>query len=171
MKKLAILAALGAVFTLGATGGALADHHGEKLADAFKKADKDSDGTLDKEEAKALKGVSKHFDEIDFDKSGTVSMEEITAHLNSMKKEMHAKGEQNFKKADKDNDGTLDKEEAKALPRVSKNFDAIDTGKDGTVSMEEIHNFMKSMKGGTKGKHGHDDMHEGMHGDKDEKGK
>lgn len=167
MKKLTILAALGAVLSLGAMGAALADHHGEKLADAFKKADKDSDGTLDKEEAKAMKGVSKHFDAIDFDKDGTVSMEEITAHLNSMKKEMHAKGEKNFKKADKDNDGTLDKEEAKALPRVSKNFDAIDADKDGTVSMEEIHTFMKSKKGGKGGKHGHDDMHEGMHDDKD----
>jgi len=49
-----------------------------------------------------------------------------------------------FKAADKDNDGTLDKEEAKALPRVSKNFDAIDTDKDGTVSMDEIKAFMKA---------------------------
>ena len=144
MKKLTLLATLGAALSLGITGAALADHHGEKLADAFKKADKDSDGTLDKDEAKALKGVSKHFDAIDFDKSGTVSMEEITAHLNSMKKEMHAKGEKNFKKADKDNDGTLDKDEAKALPRVAKNFDAIDTDKDGTVSEKEIHDFMKA---------------------------
>ena len=43
-----------------------------------------------------------------------------------------------FKKADKDNDGTLDKEEAKSMPRVAKNFDAIDTDKDGTVSLDEI---------------------------------
>ena len=31
-----------------------------------------------------------------------------------------------FKKADKDSDGTLDKEEAKAMPHVAKNFDAIE---------------------------------------------
>ena len=49
-----------------------------------------------------------------------------------------------FKAADKDNDGTLDKEEAKAMPRVAKNFDAIDTDHDGTVSMDEIHAFMKA---------------------------
>jgi Ca2+-binding EF-hand superfamily protein len=171
MKKLTILAAFGAALSLGAAGSAFADHHGEKLNDAFKKADKDNDGTLDKEEAKALKGVSMHFAEIDFDKDGTVSMEEITAHLSSMKKQMHAKGEQNFKKADKDNDGTLDKEEAKALPRVSKNFAAIDVDKNGTVSMEEIHTFMKSKQGGKSGMHGHDDMHDGMHDDKDEKSK
>jgi len=162
MKKLAILAALGAAFSIGAANIALADHHGENLADAFKKADKDSDGTLDKDEAKPLKGVSKHFDAIDFDKSGTVSMEEITAHLGSMKKEMHAKGEANFKKADKDSDGTLDKDEAKRLPRVAKNFDAIDADKDGTVSMDEIHTFMKAKK---RSKHDMGGMHDtgGMH--------
>jgi cytochrome oxidase Cu insertion factor (SCO1/SenC/PrrC family) len=44
----------------------------------------------------------------------------------------------NVKTADKDNDGTLDKNEAKALPIVAKNFDAIDTDKDGTVDQIEI---------------------------------
>lgn len=145
MKKIALLAALGTAFTLG-TVTAYADHHGEKLGDAFKKADTDNDGSLTKDEAKPLKGVSKHFDAIDSDKSGTVTMDEITSYLSSMKKEMHARGEAKFKEADKDRDGTLDKEEAKALPRVSKNFDAIDTDKDGTVSMEEIAVFMKSKK-------------------------
>lgn len=148
MNTRTLIAAFGAVLSLGLAGTALADHHGEKLTDAFKKADKDADGTLDKEEAKTLKGVSKHFDQIDADKDGTVSMEEITTHLEGMKKNMHARGEENFKKADKDADGTLDKEEAKGLPHVTKHFDAIDADKDGTVSMEEIHTFMKSRKHG-----------------------
>jgi Ca2+-binding EF-hand superfamily protein len=149
MKKIALLAALGAAFTLG-TVTAYADHHGEKLGDAFKKADTDNDGSLTKDEAKPLKGVSKHFDDIDFDKSGTVTMDEITSHLGSMKKAMVTRGMARFKAADKDNDGTLDKEEAKALPKVSKNFDAIDTDKDGTVSLEEAAAFMKSKKDGKK---------------------
>jgi Ca2+-binding EF-hand superfamily protein len=51
-----------------------------------------------------------------------------------------------FKKADKDNDGTVDREEAKSLPKVSKNFDAIDVDKDGTVDHDEVHNFMKNQK-------------------------
>ena len=49
-----------------------------------------------------------------------------------------------FKKADTDNDGTLTKDEAKAMPRVAKNFEAIDTDKDGTVSEQEIHDYMKA---------------------------
>ena len=67
MKKLTILAAFGTALSLSAVAPAIADHHGEKLNEAFKKADKDNDGTLDKEEAKAMKGVSMHFEEIDFD--------------------------------------------------------------------------------------------------------
>ena len=61
---------------------------------------------------------------------------------------MHDKGATAFKNADKDNDGTLDKEEAKAMPNVAKNFDAIDTDKDGTVSLDEIHSFMKAHRRG-----------------------
>jgi Ca2+-binding EF-hand superfamily protein len=48
-----------------------------------------------------------------------------------------------FKKADKDNDGTLDREEAKAMPRVLKNFDTIDTDKDGLVSLDDIRAALK----------------------------
>jgi EF hand len=55
---------------------------------------------------------------------------------------MHEKGAAAFKKADKDNDGTLDRKEAKKMPRVAKNFDAIDTDHDGTVSMDEVHTYM-----------------------------
>ena len=54
-----------------------------------------------------------------------------------------------FKKADTDNDGTLTKDEAQAMPRVLKNFDAIDTDQDGTVSLDEIRAAMaKAGKGG-----------------------
>jgi Ca2+-binding EF-hand superfamily protein len=59
------------------------------------------------------------------------------------RKGKHDKGAAAFKKADKDNDGTLDQEEAKAMPHVAKHFEAIDVDKDGTVSLEEVHTFMK----------------------------
>ena len=61
----------------------------------------------------------------------------------SPRNEKHDRGALAFKKADKDNDGTLDRKEAKAMPNVAKNFDAIDADNDGTVSLEEIHTFMK----------------------------
>lgn len=126
----------------------LAEQHGGNWEAVFKNADKDNDGTLDKNEAKAMPRVSKHFDEIDADKDGTISMDEMKASMEHMRKAMHEKGKAAFKEADKDNDGTLDKEEAKAMPRVSKNFDAIDADKDGTVSPDEIRAFMKSQRQG-----------------------
>jgi Ca2+-binding EF-hand superfamily protein len=58
----------------------------------------------------------------------------------------HERGKEQFEKADKDHDGTLTKEEAKAMPHVYKNFDAIDVDKDGTVTLEEIHNYMKAKR-------------------------
>jgi Ca2+-binding EF-hand superfamily protein len=139
-----IAAAVAALFL--AAGPALADQHHTKLEAAFKGADKDSDGTLDREEAKAMPRVARNFDAIDSDKDGTVDLNEIKASMQKAGKEMHRKGEAAFKRADKDNDGTLDKEEAKAMPRVAANFDAIDADKDGTVSREEIHNYMRGRK-------------------------
>ena len=125
------------------------DKTGEKkhpLEEQFKKADKDNDGTLTKEEAKAMPYVAKHFKEIDTDKDGTVSMDEIRAFKKFHKGDAHEHGREQFKKADKDHDGTLTKEEAKAMPHVYKNFDAIDSDKDGTVTLEEVHNYMKAKR-------------------------
>ena len=102
----------------------------------FSKADKDDDGTLDKDEAKALPDVSAHFDAIDTDKDGTVSHGEVKAY-------------QQFAKRDKDSDGTLDKNEAKGWTIVSQNFDAIDSDKDGTVSLTEVNTFMMAKKPST----------------------
>lgn len=48
-----------------------------------------------------------------------------------------------FKRADKDNDGTLDRKEARKMHHgVAKNFDAIDADKDGTISMDELNTYM-----------------------------
>lgn len=117
---------------------------GKSFEQAFKAADKDGDGTLDREEAKALPRVAKHFDEIDADKNGTVSLEEIYASARKVAKTMEDERRAKFEAADKDKDGTLDREEAKALPRVAEHFDQIDTDKDGTVSPQEIKAYAKS---------------------------
>ncbi len=56
------------------------------------------------------------------------------------------------KKADKDNDGTLDKIEVKGHSMLAKHFDMIDVDKDGTIDQPEI------------------DAHNAMMGDKDNDG-
>jgi Ca2+-binding EF-hand superfamily protein len=124
------------------TDGDHCDRHGGKQ---MKDADTNGDGSIDKEEAKAMH--EKHFDEMDTNHDGKLSKDEIAAcKHNGHMGGMHDKGSQAFKRADKDNDGTLDREEAKKLPHVSKNFDAIDVDHDGTVSRDEVHNYMKDHK-------------------------
>ena len=87
---------------------------------------------------------------------GTVSKDqkEMTnppkADSTAKNKSKHDKGDVAFAKADKDHDGTLDKAEAKAMPRVAKHFADIDADKDGTVTIDEIHTFMKSHHHGRK---------------------
>ena len=51
--------------------------------------------------------------------------------------------EKRFTEADKDKDGKLTEEEAKAMPRVSKNFSRVDKGKLGYVTLEQIKSMMK----------------------------
>jgi Ca2+-binding EF-hand superfamily protein len=95
MRKSVLLASIVALSaTLGIAGTALAEEHTgksktkhDKAEAAFKKADKDGDGTLDKTEAKAMsKKVAKHFDEIDADKDGTVTLDEIHTYMKAHKK-------------------------------------------------------------------------------------
>jgi len=121
-----------------------ADEHGSRMEARFKAADKDNDGSLTREEAKATPRVAKNFDAIDADKNGTVTLAEIQAAMKKMVKEAHDRNVEHFKAADKDNDGSLTREEAKGLPRVTKNFDAIDTDKSGTVTLKEIRAYMKA---------------------------
>jgi hypothetical protein len=128
----------------------LADHNGDgtsckRPGQQFTNADTNKDGSLDKAEAQAMH--DKHFDEMDANHDGKLSKKEMTACKQGGKSgAMHDKGSEGFKKADKDNDGTLDKEEAKSLPNVSKHFEEIDTDKDGTVDRDEVHNYMKDTK-------------------------
>lgn len=123
-----------------------AEEDGGRMEAAFKKADTDGNGSLTREEAKALPRVAKTFDAIDGDKSGSVTLDEIHAAMKEKGKEKRERAGEGFKAADKNGDGMLDKEEAKAMPRVAKNFDAIDADKSGTVTGKEIQEYMKAHK-------------------------
>ncbi|TCV93333.1 EF hand domain-containing protein [Luteibacter rhizovicinus] len=52
--------------------------------------------------------------------------------------------QKNFTAADKDKDGFLTRDEAKAMPFVSKHFDEIDTQKTGKVSEKDIGQYLKT---------------------------
>jgi hypothetical protein len=53
--------------------------------------------------------------------------------------------DKNFDIADRNHDGLLSKDEAKAghVPFIVKNFDAIDTQHRGLVSKDDVHDFIK----------------------------
>jgi hypothetical protein len=150
MKKIQTLL-IAALMTT--TSAAFADHDsmGEhcKMHSkvTFEQADKDKDGTLDREEAKAV--CAEKFDVMDTDKDGTLTKKELNScgpKPHNEHDKLHQKRSKEFAAADKDADGTLTKEEAKGLKKVYKNFDAIDADKDGTVTRDEVHTFMHKAK-------------------------
>ena len=150
MKKIqtllitAMLTTSGAVF---ANHDGMGEHCKMHSKVSFEQADKDKDGTLDREESKAVCG--ENFDMMDADKDGTLTKDELNSCGRQQHNEhdkLHEKRSKEFAAADKDADGTLTKDEAKKLKKVYKNFDAIDVDKDGTVDREEVHNFMHQSK-------------------------
>jgi len=151
VKKLYILALI-ALFSEASPAFANHDDMGEhcKMHSkvSFETADKDKDGTLDREEAKLVCG--ENFDLMDTDKNGTLTKQELNAcgrkKHDMHNDKLHQKRTNEFTAADKDNDGTLTKAEAKNLNKVYKNFDAIDVDKDGTVDRDEVHNYMHKSK-------------------------
>lgn len=58
-----------------------------------------------------------------------------------------AKFEERFRAADKDGDGALTKEEAKAagLGRIVEHFDRIDANKDGKITIDELRDALRTL--------------------------
>jgi hypothetical protein len=125
MKKLTALICLLAPLSFAhAADATLTD---AVLDAALKKADPDSDGTLDLAEAKKL-GISKAiFTKVNTDKDGTLDKKELAAAI-TLK----------FEAVNPDKDGTLDWKEAKKAGVKSKAvFDAANPDKDGTLDLGE----------------------------------
>jgi Ca2+-binding EF-hand superfamily protein len=59
-----------------------------------------------------------------------------------------------FKQADTNGDGMLSRDEAKALPMISKHFDEIDTNHDGQLTADELRAFHQKMHGERQAKAG-----------------
>ncbi len=99
----------------------------EQVGAAFKKADKNGDGTLSKAEARAFGITSKVFMTANPDKDGTLDTKEFAA---AMAIRFHA--------ANPDKDGTLDwKEARKAGVKSKKAFEGANPDKDGSLDLAE----------------------------------
>jgi hypothetical protein len=92
---------------------------------SFQAIDSDNDGTIDLDEVK--RAASKKFDQLDRNRSGTLSRREL-GRLRLSRKD--------FSAADPDNDGTLSKDEYLAL--VEKRFKDADADHKGTLTLKQF---------------------------------
>lgn len=139
MKIVAILTATGlaaASFLVLADPGAPGGGHRGQILERIKAADTDGNGMLSRQEAAALPMIAKHFDEIDANGDGQVTMEELRAFH---EKHRAAAMAAHFKKIDIDGDGRISKAEAQAnAPRLFAHFDQLDANGDGFITPEEL---------------------------------
>jgi Ca2+-binding EF-hand superfamily protein len=104
--------------------------HGPQY-NALARLDKDGDGLISRGEAQVAPRLAKHFDEIDTNKDGFLSKDELAAARTKMKDAI-------FAYIDTDGDGRISREEAARFPRLALRFDQIDANKDGYLTKAEL---------------------------------
>jgi Ca2+-binding EF-hand superfamily protein len=113
-------------------------------ADRFAAADADGNGTLSRTEMQgALPRLAPEFGAIDRNRDGSVSREELTAHLQTGKARSPAATAdgfaEHFRRADSDGDGALSRSECERnLLRLAMKFERIDRDGDGWLTREEL---------------------------------
>lgn len=105
------------------------------MLEKLKAADTNGDGMISGEEANAgLPRLARHFNRIDTDKNGLITMNEFEAAMKGMHRRHHGA----MTHLDKDGDGRISLDEAQAAPRLAKHFDQIDADKDGYLTKDEL---------------------------------
>lgn len=117
---------------------------------SFEELDADKSGSVTKEEF-ALHAKAK-FDQTDADGDGFLSGDELTAHITSEMQQRAAKGaERMLEYRDTNKDGKLSPDEMQPQgKRADRMFDMLDADDDGAVSAEEFAE-MQEMRGQRKG--------------------
>jgi Ca2+-binding EF-hand superfamily protein len=113
----------------------------------FARLDRNGDGVVSREEARADRRYDTRFDAIDSNGDGKLSKEEILSYHAAI----YARPRPNLlqgrlKAADTDGDNALTRSEAEAahLTLLVKHFEKIDADKDGKVTPEELRAFLRN---------------------------
>jgi Ca2+-binding EF-hand superfamily protein len=114
------------------------------MLERLKAADTNADGLISQSEAAALPHIAKRFEQIDANRDGQVSFEELRA-FHAARAGGH--GKKMLKLVDTDGDGKVSK--AEALAAAAARFDRADANKDGFITVEE----MKASRHGHRGGH------------------
>ena len=111
--------------------------------DNFNRVDTNHDGKLSMAEAEQnAPGVALRFVLMDANHDGQVSKKELMDFVEAQRKQAVAR----FKRADKNGNGKLSKQEAKALPGIYARFDQIDANHDGQVTPREIGRYARAQQ-------------------------
>ena len=147
MFKRSLIAALILVPALGFAADNTTAPKGER-GSHFKKTDTDGNSTLSRAEVeKYMPRMAEKFDQIDSNRDGQLSRDEMKAwkktrkhaHRMGNKADRQARAAERFKHADTNGDGKISRAEAeKNAPRLAKKFDAIDANKDGQLTQDEL---------------------------------
>jgi len=112
----------------------------------FKSVDTNGDGAISKAEFNAYyaKHNSKHFQEMDANKDGKITPEEMLGASDQQMGNSSATAhlDKRFYTADANHDGGLDKAEANGMPMLTVYFDQVDANHDGKVTRQEYFDAM-----------------------------
>ena len=102
--------------------------------------DTDGDGTISKAEADAgAPRMAERFAEIDADSDGHVTKDEMHAARARFHEGMQAHGQERFRSADTNGDGSIDLAEARqGMPRAAEHFGELDADSNGLLTHEEL---------------------------------
>lgn len=110
----------------------------------IKHFDKDADGRVSRKESTdaAVERANKRFDQLDRNKDGYLTQDELSAARESMRQmrgKMRERAVEHWKAADKDGDGAISRSEAEAgMPMLFRRFDQLDANKDGKITRDEM---------------------------------
>jgi len=110
--------------------------------------DTDGDGAISLAEAQAgMPGLAQNFTRFDANGDDQLTREEMHAVREATREERREQAEERYRNADKDGDGVVSQEEAKAgMPRAAEHFGEIDRDGNGQLTREEMRSAVQARR-------------------------